>query len=143
MELEARYVWGSNYRADRIHDAFIEHGIGTPGSPLPAPALQVPDADGPVVEASPNYPNPFNPETWIPFALNRAADVTITIYDARGAAVRTLELGSVEAGDYTARDSAARWDGRNAAGERAASGAYVYEIRAGAETVTRKMLLAK
>ena len=96
-----------------------------------------------MVEGGANFPNPFNPETWIPFTLNAEADVTITIFDTRGTVVRTLSLGQVEPGAYTSSDVAAHWDGRNAIGEPAASGVYVYEIRAGDDTVTRKMLLAK
>lgn len=143
MEVEARNVWGSDYRADRTHDACIEHGIGTPGTPLPAPALLSPGADAPVVEASPNYPNPYNPETWIPFTLNRATDVTITIYDTRGNVVRILDLGELDPGDYSGREAAAYWNGRSPTGEGVAGGVYLYELRAGSETVTGKMLLAK
>ena len=65
----------------------------------------------------PNYPNPFNPETWIPYHLAHAADVTLTIYDTKGAPVRQLDLGHQSAGYYTARTKAAYWDGRNDRGE--------------------------
>ena len=62
----------------------------------------------------PNYPNPFNPETWIPYHLAHPADVTLTIYDTKGAVIRRFELGHHPAGFYTARSKAAYWDGRNA-----------------------------
>ncbi|HID55669.1 TPA: hypothetical protein EYP37_04005, partial [Candidatus Poribacteria bacterium] len=73
----------------------------------------------------PNYPNPFNPETWIPFRLSEDGDVVIRIYDAVGRLVKKLELGYLRAGYYTSRHSAAYWDGRNELGERVASGVYI------------------
>ena len=79
----------------------------------------------------PNYPNPFNPETWIPYHLAHAADVTLTVYDTKGTVVRRLELGHQPAGFYTARSKAAYWDGRNDRGEQVASGVYFYQLRAG------------
>ena len=60
-----------------------------------------------------NYPNPFNPETWIPYQLANPSDVVISIYDARGQVVRRLALGHQPAGYYTHRSRAAYWDGRN------------------------------
>lgn len=78
-----------------------------------------------------NYPNPFNPETWIPYHLAHTADVQITIYDTKGAMVRQLDLGHQPAGYYTNRSKAAYWDGRNANGESVASGVYFYQLRAG------------
>ena len=91
----------------------------------------------------PNYPNPFNPETWIPYQLAAAADVTVRIYSANGTVVRTLELGHRSAGIYQNRTRAAYWDGRNAQGEQVASGIYFYTLTAGDFTVTQKMLLMK
>ena len=91
----------------------------------------------------PNYPNPFNPETWIPYHLAKAAHVTLTIYDMRGVAVRELLLGHQAAGVYQSRGRAAYWDGRNAFGEPVASGVYFYTLTAGEFTATRKMLIAK
>ena len=70
----------------------------------------------------PNYPNPFNPETWIPYHL--AADVTLTICDKKGAVVRRFELGYQPAGFFTARAQAGYWNGRNASGELVVSGVY-------------------
>ena len=91
----------------------------------------------------PNYPNPFNPETWIPYQLAEAADVTMTLYAADGRLVRTLVLGYQSAGVYHSRTRAAYWDGRNEFGEPVASGIYLYMIKAGEFTATRKMLIRK
>ena len=90
-----------------------------------------------------NYPNPFNPETWIPYQLAKAADVAITIYAADGSVVRTLALGHQDVGKYHTRSEAAYWDGRNALGETVASGVYFYTLTAGEFTATRKMLILK
>ena len=91
----------------------------------------------------PNYPNPFNPETWIPFMLSEEADVTIRIYDSVGRLVRTIDLGHLRPGYYLNRDRAAYWDGRNELGEQGASGIYFYQIQAGSFTKTKKMVLLK
>ena len=90
-----------------------------------------------------NYPNPFNPETWIPYQLSKATDVTVTIYAADGSVVRTLALGHQDAGMYKNRSQAAYWDGRNAVGETMASGVYFYTLTAGEFSATRKMLILK
>ena len=90
-----------------------------------------------------NYPNPFNPETWIPYQLSKPTDVTVTIYAANGAVVRTLALGHQPAGMYQTRSRAAYWDGKNAVGEPVASGVYFYTLTAGDFTATRKMLIRK
>ena len=90
-----------------------------------------------------NYPNPFNPETWIPYQLVEPADVTLTIYEANGTLVRTLALGHQAAGIYQSKNRAAYWDGRNEIGERVASGLYFYTLRAGDWTATSKMLIVK
>ena len=94
-------------------------------------------------QAMANYPNPFNPETWIPFELSSDADVIITVYGMDGRVVRTLDLGARAMGDHTSRSAAAYWDGRNAAGEPVASALYVYELRAGEDRSVRRMLLMK
>ncbi len=91
----------------------------------------------------PNYPNPFNPETWIPYHLAKPSNVRITIYDARGALVRQLDLGHQREGYYTSRSRAAYWDGRNAVGERVASGVYFYQLQADHLSLLRKMLILK
>ena len=91
----------------------------------------------------PNYPNPFNPETWIPYHLAHPADVTLAIYDTKGAVIRQFELGHQPAGFYTARSKAAYWDGRNANGESVASGVYFYQLRAGEYSAVRRMVIVK
>ena len=91
----------------------------------------------------PNYPNPFNPETWIPYQLSRDAEVTLTIYDANGFMVRRLDLGHQLVGYYSDRGKAVHWDGRNNLGESVASGVYFYHLSAGDFSATRKMLILK
>ena len=90
-----------------------------------------------------NYPNPFNPETWIPYQLSKSADVTLTIYAANGQVVRRLALEHQPAGMYQNRSRAAYWDGRNTVGEPVASGIYFYTLRADDFTATRKMFILK
>ena len=90
-----------------------------------------------------NYPNPFNPETWIPYQLAEPADVTLTIFGTNGQLVRTLALGHQAAGVYASKSRAAYWDGRNNIGERVASGLYFYTFKAGDFTATGKMLIMK
>ena len=90
-----------------------------------------------------NYPNPFNPETWIPYQLATPAEVTLRIYAVNGTLVRALTLGHQRAGVYRTRGRAAYWDGRNAQGECVASGVYFYTLVAGDFTATRKMLVLK
>ena len=91
----------------------------------------------------PNYPNPFNPETWIPYQLTEPAEVTLTIYAVDGHVVRQLVLGHQPAGMYHSKSRAAYWDGRNEQGESVASGVYFYTLIAGDFTATRKMLIRK
>ena len=90
-----------------------------------------------------NYPNPFNPETWIPYQLTDASTVLMTIYDAQGRIVRTLDIGHQPAGMYQSKGRAAYWDGKNQIGESVASGLYFYTLTAGDFTATRKMLIRK
>ena len=90
-----------------------------------------------------NYPNPFNPETWIPYQLAKPAMVTLTIYGANGQIVRQLSLGHQLSGIYQNRSRAAYWDGKNEAGESVASGVYFYTLTAGDFSATRKMLILK
>ena len=90
-----------------------------------------------------NYPNPFNPETWIPYHLADASNVHITIYDTRGVVVRRLDLGHQREGYYTSRSRAAYWDGRNHVGERVASGIYFYQLEANDISRLRKMVILK
>ena len=91
----------------------------------------------------PNYPNPFNPETWIPYQLSEPTEVTLTIYAVNGRLIRTLVLGHQPAGMYQSKNRAAYWDGRNTAGEPVASGVYLYTLTAGEFTATLKMLIRK
>ena len=90
-----------------------------------------------------NYPNPFNPETWIPYQLATDTDVRITIYNTQGSIVRTLQLGQQSAGYYTDRERAAYWDGRNALGEQVASGIYFYQLETDEMSTMRKMVILK
>ena len=90
-----------------------------------------------------NYPNPFNPETWIPHRLAEDAFVTLTIYDRGGQVIRTLEVGHRIASAYENRSKAVYWDGRNEFGERVASGVYFYHLSAGDYSATRKMVILK
>ena len=90
-----------------------------------------------------NYPNPFNPETWIPYQLARGSNVQITIYDTRGAIVRRLELGYRPEGYYRVRGRAAHWEGRNNVGERVASGIYFYQLETDNVSLLRKMVILK
>ena len=91
----------------------------------------------------PNYPNPFNPETWIPFDLAETSSVRIFIYNEAGELTRELNLGTLPSGAYRNRQKAAHWDGRNALGERAASGIYFARIQTEMFTAQRRMLLLK
>ena len=121
----------------------IPPGQFVPGQFAPS---QVSNADSQLpqtTELLPNFPNPFNPETWIPYQLAKPNDVSITIYDIRGNVVRQLDTGHQKAGFYTDRSRAAHWDGRNAVGERVANGVYFYRLRAGSVSVMRKMTIVK
>ena len=90
-----------------------------------------------------NYPNPFNPETWIPYQLAAPAEVALTIYDMDGQMVRRLAVGHQAAGMYQSRSRAIYWDGRNQFGESVASGLYFYTLTAGDFTATRRMVILK
>lgn len=90
-----------------------------------------------------NFPNPFNPETWIPYQLAEATHVRIRIYDVAGHLVRTLDLGAKPAGSYLSRDGAAYWDGRNNIGEAVGSGVYFYTLGTGNYRTTRRLTVAR
>ena len=90
-----------------------------------------------------NYPNPFNPETWIPYQLAEATDVRVMIHSVNGSLIRMLELGHQAAGTYKGKSQAAYWDGRNELGEQVASGLYFYTLTAGDFSATGKMLIRK
>ena len=91
----------------------------------------------------PNYPNPFNPETWIPYQLTQPANITISISTVDGTVIRTLDLGHRPSGIYHEKTRAAYWDGKNSVGEFVASGVYFYTLTAGDFKSTRKMLILK
>ncbi len=91
----------------------------------------------------PNYPNPFNPETWIPYRLANPTDVTIRIYSSDGKLIQSLDLGHQPAGLYQHRTQAAYWNGKNDVGELVASGIYFYSLTAGKYTATRRMVILK
>ena len=108
-----------------------------------APSVELPPVIPTNTALLTNYPNPFNPETWIPYQLAEPAEVTLTIYDVRGVVVRRLDLGHQAAGVYHSRSRAIHWDGRNGIGEKVASGLYFYTLTAGDFTATRKLLIRK
>lgn len=127
-----RFVY--TFTVDDIEPAF-------PNPPGAAPVLST--AAPTETTLFPNYPNPFNPETWIPYQLAHAASVTVTIYDISGAVVRQLMLGHQPAGVYQRRSRAGHWDGRNTLGEKVATGLYFYTLTAGTFTATRQLLIRK
>ena len=96
-----------------------------------------------VSRAYQNFPNPFNPETWIPYQIAEAANVTVAIFDIKGQLIRTIDLGHRPADFYTTKDKAAYWDGKNEAGEQVSSGAYFYTIQAGDLVATKKMVVTR
>ena len=90
-----------------------------------------------------NYPNPFNPETWIPYQLNQASEVSLSVYSSEGKEVRQIDLGLKAAGNYERTERAIYWDRRNASGESVSSGVYFYRLQAGDYSQTRKMVILK
>ena len=90
-----------------------------------------------------NFPNPFNPDTYIPYQLHAPAHVRLTIYDVRGALIREIDLGYRAAGQYLTSTSAAHWDGRDHRGESVTSGVYLYRLQAGPVAQVHKMVLVK
>ena len=129
----------------------VATGVGTPAGIALGVASHTRVASAPQTVAvaptetalHPNYPNPFNPETWIPYQLQKPAEVQIAIYSQSGVLVRELALGYQRAGQYMARSRAAYWDGRNQFGEPVASGLYFYTLTAGDFSATRRMLILK
>ena len=91
----------------------------------------------------PNYPNPFNPETWIPFGLPQDTNVSLTIYDMTGHQIRKIDVGHTLAGRYVTKDQSIYWDGRTETGEFVSSSTYFYQINAGDYHATRKMVILK
>lgn len=90
-----------------------------------------------------NFPNPFNPETWIPYQLRGGSKVAVRIFSTPGELVRELDLGYKPAGSYLNKDRAAYWDGRNEDGEQVVSGVYFYTISAGEYSATKKMIVTR
>ena len=117
--------------ATDIHQAFTELRL-TPADLIPKRTVLLA-----------NYPNPFNPETWLPYQLANDAEVKIRIYSSAGRLVRHLDLGFQQAGYYIGKSRAAYWDGRNDLGERLASGVYFYQLRIPDSSATRKMVIRK
>ena len=131
-------VYDGNHGGDRITVTItVTDAAGA------APSVQTPPALPDTTALLSNFPNPFNPETWIPYQLAEPADVTLTIYDVQGRVVRTLRLGNQPAGLYRSRSKAAHWDGRNHFGEEVTTGVYFYTLEAGDYAATRKLLIRK
>ena len=138
LTIEVRDTTGSLIRtlqhdisATDIHRAFSELRL-TPADLIPQRTVLLA-----------NYPNPFNPETWLPYQLANDAEVVIRIYSANGQLVRSMDLGFQQAGYYIGRSRAAYWDGRNDLGERLASGVYFYQLSTPESSTTRKMVIKK
>lgn len=90
-----------------------------------------------------NFPNPFNPETWIPYSLKSDSKVKIIIHNVSGQLIRTLDLGYKQAGSYNDKERSAYWDGTNETGEKVSSGVYFYTLKANDYIITRKMILLR
>ncbi len=140
-----RDILDIHYGAPRSHSGsdFITVTINVTDVAGAAPSVQPPSAAPDDTVLFSNYPNPFNPETWIPYQLANPSEVSITIYDIRGNVVRQLGLGRQPAGFYTNRSRAAHWDGQNAYGERVANGIYFYQLQADKMSILRKMVIVK
>ena len=128
--------WLTDAKTLEIQDPIMERGVMLLQQLL---ASLTPTA----TQLLPNYPNPFNPETWIPYRLAEDVFVTLTIYDQTGQVVRTIDIGHQTAAFYENRSQAIYWDGRNEIGEKVASGVYLYTLTAGDFSATRKMLILK
>ena len=115
--------------------------VDAPSSPAAVGSKSTPNPGETLLFA--NYPNPFNPETWIPYHLAKATNVQISIYNAHGTLIQHLRLGHQSAGYYTSRSRAAYWDGKNDLGERVANGIYFYQLQADTVSPLRKMVILK
>ncbi|MFQ6043662.1 MAG: FlgD immunoglobulin-like domain containing protein, partial [Candidatus Poribacteria bacterium] len=109
----------------------------------PQPVLMLKPVPPSRTEALAPYPNPLNPEVWLPYRLAEPAEVTILIYDVNGRLVRSWKLGRQPAGDYIDKKRALYWDGRNQFGERLPNGVYIYQFKAGSYTATKKLVILK
>ena len=136
LSLETVQEWIDMAHAQNDGSVTFAQGIATLERLL---ALMIPNKT--VLRA--NYPNPFNPETWIPYHLADDTEVRISIYDIQGALVCQLNLGYRKSGYYTNRAKAAHWDGRNEIGEPVASGVYFYTLTTDDYTGTRRMVILK
>ena len=105
--------------------------------------LSVADRNVKETKLLPNYPNPFNPDTWIPYQLSKASTVTVKIYDVTGSLVRTIQVGHKPVGYHLTRERAVYWDGRNQNGEPVSSGVYFYTLNTDTHTQTRRMVIVK
>ena len=148
--IEQDSIKRANLNGDNIQN--VVTGLGAPANLVlgTAPVDAIVQAAPAAVIALPNetrlhsnYPNPFNPETWIPYHLAESADVTLTIYDINGRVVQHLDLGHQRAGFYQSKARAAYWNGRNVQAEPVASGVYFYTLKAGDFSATKKMLIQK
>ena len=128
--------WLTDAKNLELRDPITKRGLATLEQLLASLAPQE-------AELLANYPNPFNPETWIPYRLAEDVFVTLTIYDQTGHLVRTLDVGHQIAAAYESRSKAIHWDGRNNLGEQVANGIYFYTLSAGTYSATRKMLILK
>ena len=128
--------WLTDARALQIRDPIMKRGIIV----LEQLLLSLTPKETKLLS---NYPNPFNPETWIPYRLAEDASVTLTIYDLSGQVVRTLDVGHQIASAYESRSKAVYWDGRNEFGEPVASGIYFYTLTTGDYSATRRMVILK
>ncbi len=166
-ELVAHFGLGVNTRADSIEvrwpsgqvDMFqnvpanqfivVQEGLGMIGNRAVEPDGKITASWGGVkgdrysFMLEQNFPNPFNPDTWLPYTLAHGTRVIIYVHDAAGHLVRTLNLGHKQPGYYTSKDRAAHWDGRNEAGEPVASGVYFYTLQAGSYRATRKLTIMR
>ena len=128
--------WLTDARALEVRDAIMKRGFVV----LEQLLMSLTPRE---TELLANYPNPFNPETWIPYRLAEDAFVTLTIYDGSGRVVRTLDVGHRIASAYESRSKAIYWDGKNGLGEGVASSVYFYTLTAGDYSATRKMVILK
>ncbi len=122
-----------------LTDGYVPPNGAPPAHPVVR--MHYMDRQPPEFQLFQNTPNPFNPETWIPFALGRPEDVSISIYDVQGRLMRTMSLGTKPAGVYTGKGRAVHWDGTNANGERVSSGIYYYVMQAGSFRKAKKMVI--
>lgn len=149
LEVETVDITSGIYRADYIAKSsgshnFIVSGIdmsGNFGQSSRVVFLQLKEKSAPSFSLLNNYPNPFNPATWIPFELASEEKVCIKIYNSLGLLIRTLDLGVKPAGSYINKKSAAYWDGRDENGCKVASGIYFYVLEAGKFRAVKKMSL--